>query len=86
VLGNLLEEADLKVFLADLDRLSRSCRVQKQVVLAIDAGHTLDEYSCLASASPIATGDALRNSARRYQSVSVPYEEWLQRGAWRADT
>lgn len=70
-------------FWLDLGRLNRDrlvCRSHKQVVLAIDAGRLLDEYSRFASVTAIATGEAMRSTLRRNQSVFVPYEKWVQSG------
>jgi hypothetical protein len=70
-------------FWLDLNRLNRhrvACKSQKQVVLAIDAGRMLDEYSRFASVSPINSGNAVRAAAPRNLTTFVPYEKWVESG------
>lgn len=70
-------------FWLDLNRLNRhriSCRSQKQVVLAIDAGRMLEEYSSFASVSPISSGNAMHDEVPRNLTTFVPYEKWVETG------
>jgi hypothetical protein len=68
-------------FWLDLNRLNRhraACKSQKQVVLAIDAGRMLEQYSPFASVSPIISGNAMRAAVHRNLTTFVPYENGLK--------
>jgi hypothetical protein len=70
-------------FWLDLNRLNRhraACKSQKQVVLAIDAGRMLEQYSPFASVSPINSGNAMRAAVPRNLTTFVPYEKWVESG------
>lgn len=70
-------------FWLDPDRLNRqraACEPRPQVVIAVDATALVEAYAPHAAVTPINTGNARRNPARRGAATFVPWAEWLKSG------
>ncbi len=75
-------------FWPDVERLHRLRRVYKalsQVVMVIDTERLLIRYSERIALTPINTGNARRQPAKRGLFTFVPYKTWLESG-WNSET
>lgn len=70
-------------FWLDPDRLSRqreACGPRPQIVLVVCTEQLLRGHADRVALSPINSGNARRNPARRGRSTFVPYEQWSESG------
>ncbi|GHO55686.1 DUF7002 family protein [Ktedonobacter robiniae] len=63
-----------------LNRMRGAMKERPQVVLSIDTERLLARYAEHATLTPINTGNARRQPARRGAATFVPYTTWLQSG------
>ncbi len=68
-----------------LSRLRRVYRAQPQILLSIDTERLLAHYAEKVALTPINTGNARRQPARRGVHTFVPYRTWLESG-WATET
>ena len=66
---------------ARLNRQRVACTSRPQVVLTVDAGRLAEAYSERMALTPINTGNARRQPARRGAATFVPYASWVA-SAW----
>ncbi|HEU5080479.1 MAG TPA: hypothetical protein VFT72_14810 [Opitutaceae bacterium] len=75
-------------FWLDPDRLNRqrkACGSRPQVVLTIDVARLVAAYTAEIALTPINTGNARRQPAKRSTATFVPYAEW-QKTAWATES
>jgi hypothetical protein len=70
---------------ARLNRQRAACRERPQVVLTIDAERLAEAYAERAALTPINTGNARRDPAKRGTATFVPYRSWLASG-WESES
>ncbi|GHO72751.1 hypothetical protein KSD_05220 [Ktedonobacter sp. SOSP1-85] len=63
-----------------LNRMRGAMKERPQIVLSIDTERLLARYAEQATLTPINTGNARRQPARRGAATFVPYTTWLQSG------
>lgn len=74
-------------FWIDIERLNRhrrACGTLAQVVMIVDVEQLLMRYATRIALTPINTGNARRQPARRARHTFVPYTTWLESG-WRIE-
>ncbi len=70
---------------ARLNRQRAACKSRAQIVLSISTARLIEAYCDRIAVTPINTGNARRNPARRGAATFVPYTTWIESG-WESES